>query len=65
MSVDNNDKVHIHTLSTLFCITADHVFLMRIIIRKSSGEQKWDKNTWTAYYVAGSLVLPQKEPPIL
>lgn len=65
MSADNRLNRYTFLLCLLPCVlTPGHVFRMRIITSKSS-DQKWDKNLLTAYYAAGSLLIPQKEPPIL
>lgn len=56
-------QVHIHTVDSLANYSC-HVFEMRII-KKSSGDQKGDKNVFTAHTVTDSSPMSPKEPPIL
>ena len=62
MMVDKK-QVHLHTVDSLANYSC-HIFAMRII-KKSSGDQKGDKNVLTAYIVTDSSPMSPKEPPIL
>lgn len=57
MMVDKK-QVHLHTVDSLANYSC-HVFEMRII-KKSSGDQKGDKNVLTAYIVTDSSLMSPK-----